>query len=288
MEGLLNLAFVSHANKSDACEVVADYETVLSFDSCDEADREVGGLWIVLSALGDEKGCTTAEVSIFSGREGKRAENELPGCRRRYAQDHFDRWYRTDLHNLVHGEALGERSHLCPQGAVRKRFVQDLVQIMGREDATEVPVFAQGCWSEKGLVHGYVEAWYPSGNAAAYGETLSGGRMNGLWRVFQNTGELLSIAEWKDGRLDGIRKTFSLAGAVQSEEGFREGKKHGLHTEWYHNGGKKFEKLYDDDVATGIWKFWYPSGALQREERYRNGEPDGPATEHQDTGGEHG
>ena len=53
--------------------------------------------------------------------------------------------------------------------------------------------------------------------------------------------------------------------------GGRDGTPHGTWVEWFENGNKMSEMIYEKGLPTGTWTWWYENGKKKSELRYENG-----------------
>ena len=57
-----------------------------------------------------------------------------------------------------------------------------------------------------------------------------------------------------------------------------------IYTEYYQNGQKKVEGLYQDIIKNGKWTEWYEYGDIKSEGNYKDGKKNGMWTEFHDYG----
>lgn len=92
---------------------------------------------------------------------------------------------------------------------------------------------------------------------------------------FYDTGELKSIAQFRNGLFHGMLKRFFDTGATKSITHYYEGLRNGVQIVYYDSGIVASQLFYKDDKLDGIQKFFYRNGVLRAKEKYREGEQHG-------------
>lgn len=132
---------------------------------------------------------------------------------------------------------------------------------------------------------------------------VSGGKKNGLWKVyargsngksimsevnfkddaiegemkeFYPSGRQRCVSHFKNGVLEGSRMSYYENGIGKVEEFFKNGKKSGKSFEYYANGTTKENAYYKDDIRDGISNTFYTNGRRQAMGRYVMGKKNGP------------
>ena len=76
------------------------------------------------------------------------------------------------------------------------------------------------------------------------------------------------IRSYKNGKLHGLWRTYDISGQVISEAEYRNGEKHGTWRIWDELGTLRYEMNYSNGEKTGIWRMWNEKGELMEERRY--------------------
>jgi antitoxin component YwqK of YwqJK toxin-antitoxin module len=100
-------------------------------------------------------------------------------------------------------------------------------------------------------------------------------KKEGVWKLWDEYGAMLSEEMYHDSLLDGVCKYFYESNKPLKIEQFRNGKKSGPFVEYYENGKKRAEGTYVNDEKDGAYKAWFESGNLDCEGKYFAGLPDG-------------
>ena len=109
-------------------------------------------------------------------------------------------------------------------------------------------------------------------------EYKDGERVDGISKGWDQDGNLIHTANWKDGELEGWNTHWYENGNKESEVNYKDGKKDGLFTVWYKNGQKKEEGTYKCDysnkpMTVDTTTTWTPDGKVSSELIYKDGKP---------------
>ncbi|NND94442.1 MAG: toxin-antitoxin system YwqK family antitoxin [Flavobacteriales bacterium] len=117
-------------------------------------------------------------------------------------------------------------------------------------------------------------------------------KKNGLFKSFNEKGELVSVEKYVNGILDSeaaettvvdIRNEYYSNGVVKSSGSYKEGKKHGVHRDYDEEGNIIASRIYEygKEVGSGIigrsgrlegpWEEKYDNGNIKEEGNYENG-----------------
>ncbi|MDR1740019.1 MAG: hypothetical protein LBR45_04610 [Bacteroidales bacterium] len=114
---------------------------------------------------------------------------------------------------------------------------------------------------------------HPDGTVSSKG-ILVKGQPNGLWTNYDQQGNVVSTAEWKNGELDGISTFYAPDNNTPpqlftktSEINYKNGKKNGIST--YYNGEEKTTEPYRNGVRQGMQRI-YRNDTLIQETPYNN------------------
>jgi len=75
----------------------------------------------------------------------------------------------------------------------------------------------------------------------------------------RDSGQVLGLAQFKDGELDGLETEWYENGQKMREGTFKDSKLHGLLTEWHENGQKAAEATFRDGEKVST-KYWNSKG----------------------------
>ncbi|MFM7233985.1 MAG: toxin-antitoxin system YwqK family antitoxin [Flavobacteriales bacterium] len=100
-------------------------------------------------------------------------------------------------------------------------------------------------------------------------------RKDGNWRIWSETGSLMSEENYKDSLLEGACKYFFDSGQLLKLETYKLGRLEGPFSEYFENGKKKAEGTHTAGERDGAFKQWYPSGVVDCEGKYIKGLQDG-------------
>ncbi len=146
---------------------------------------------------------------------------------------------------------------------------------------------------QNGKLHGEFKTFSPEGkllkvsyykNGKPMSDVQGGSRVDDIKAIsealsvkkeFYDTGELKSIAQFRNGIFHGMLKRFFDSGATKSITHYYEGLRNGVQIIYYESGIVASQLFYKDDKLEGIQKFFYRNGVLRARERYRAGIQDG-------------
>jgi len=150
-----------------------------------------------------------------------------------------------------------------------------------------------------GVPYGSAERYYPDGTlmaAVTYvqdttimdvvffhpdGKTkMSEGRFQkrkkeGNWKLWDESGKLLSDENFHDSLLTGNCKYFFPTGQLLRAVTYNAGKMDGPASEYFDNGKKRSEANYSKGLLDGPYKAWFENGILDCEGKYSKGLQDG-------------
>lgn len=103
------------------------------------------------------------------------------------------------------------------------------------------------------------------------------GRRQGLWKVYNYYGYVLSEVSYKDGKLSGSSTIYySVTGKVRERANYFDGKKDGEFANFFFNGQTNSEGEFDYGKKVGTWTFYYSStGETRKSGNYVMGKLDG-------------
>lgn len=104
-------------------------------------------------------------------------------------------------------------------------------------------------------------------------------KKQGLFVLYDNEGNKIEEANFKDNLLDGERKLFYENGKIETLENYKSGKFDGVYQTFYQNGLLELEGIYKEDTMEGVWKRYYETGELMEMVTYQNNQENGPFKE---------
>ena len=111
---------------------------------------------------------------------------------------------------------------------------------------------------------GSVEGVWPGlslGGSSVTGH-LEKGLPQGVWRFYDDDGQLLSRFTVVDGMLEGISSEYFDSGTLKSSGSYSSDQKVGYWTYYFFNGVVKSRGFYDSDAQSGAWEFFDQTGNL--------------------------
>ena len=173
---------------------------------------------------------------------------DLDGKKHGYWKTFFDDWSVHTECYYRHGLRDGFYKEYDEKGNLKKitKYVNDVEQVL---ESDMKPLIVQ---------HEY----YPNGKVKREA-SFRDGKREGVWRDFDEEGNVLSSQTYQKGVLVG-------QGIVDTD-----GKRRGGYKEFYSDSTLRAEGLFIDGLRSGVWKFYYHNGQLQEEGCYKEGQPDG-------------
>ncbi len=126
---------------------------------------------------------------------------------------------------------------------------------------------------------------------------LLNGKLNGVQRLYNLQGEIVSSSVYDRGRLieeggivdeegrkQGFWKSFYEDGGLKHEGAYVDGLKTGIWKYYFRNGKLEQTGNFRADLAEGSWIWYYPNGKTWREEEYSRGLEDGSSMEYDSLG----
>ena len=179
------------------------------------------------------------------------------GKKHGYWKTFYDDWTVHTECYYRHGLRDGFYKEYDEKGNLKKitKFVNDVEQVL---ESDQKPLVVQ---------HEY----YPNGKVRREA-SFRDGRREGVWRDFDEDGNVIKSQTYKKGVLVG-------EGVVDTD-----GKRRGEYKEFYPDSTLRAEGLFIGGERSGAWKFYYHNGQLQEIGSYIEGQPDGAWTWYYDNG----
>jgi len=100
-------------------------------------------------------------------------------------------------------------------------------------------------------------------------------KKDGNWRIWNESGKLISDENFKDSLLEGNCRYYFQNGNILKVETYQFGRLEGPFVEYFENGKKKSEGTYHVGDLEGAFKQWFESGVVDCEGKYYKGLQDG-------------
>jgi antitoxin component YwqK of YwqJK toxin-antitoxin module len=113
--------------------------------------------------------------------------------------------------------------------------------------------------------------FHPDGKTVAASGKFNKKKKEGLWKVWHESGILVSEENYTDSLLNGVCRYFYTSGSLLKSEEFRLGVKNGPFSEYYENGKKRAEGTYLNDEKDGDYKAWFENGKPDCTGKYLKG-----------------
>ena len=121
------------------------------------------------------------------------------------------------------------------------------------------------------------------GNKDLFVVVLINGFRHGLYIHTDRYNRVHEMGNYHYGLKEGYFRTDS-DGILESESYYKYGKKDSLYTQYWGNGNKVREGMYEDGIQEGVWKSWYQNGQIESEVTFLNGKPIGEMKNFDSTG----
>jgi antitoxin component YwqK of YwqJK toxin-antitoxin module len=144
------------------------------------------------------------------------------------------------------GVPTGEWTYWRPNGQVAKKVTHKQGQPDGqvellREDGT----LAARKEFQLGKRNGQWETFDATGEKPLTEEHYAGGKPDGTWKWWYESGQLMRQTTFVDGKIDGEAAEWAEDGTQRAVANFKAGKRQGLSTQWMADG-QKVEQMYDE------------------------------------------
>ena len=115
--------------------------------------------------------------------------------------------------------------------------------------------------------------------------TFDDGRVSRIYTVLKGTdvregvsltyhpnGKLAVEAPYKNGKLNGVFRSYDENGNLRETIGYKDGEEEGFSILYYENGKKKSSENYRRGTLNGKSEDWYENGKIRRQIPYENGQ----------------
>lgn len=97
---------------------------------------------------------------------------------------------------------------------------------------------------------------------------ISDGVPEGTYVVYFENRKPKEIRSYLQGKLHGLWRSYDVSGQLISEAEYKNDKKHGTWRIWDELGIQRYEMNYYEGRKIGIWRMWDEKGGLVDEKRY--------------------
>ncbi len=97
---------------------------------------------------------------------------------------------------------------------------------------------------------------------------IKNGVPEGAYMVYFENRKPKEVRSYKEGKLHGLWRTYDISGQLISEAEYKMGRKHGTWRIWDELGAQRYEMNYYEGNKTGIWRMWDEKGNMVDEKRY--------------------
>lgn len=97
------------------------------------------------------------------------------------------------------------------------------------------------------------------------------GKKEGIWKTYDQVGNLISIDSFQSGLLNGKSITLYENGKLYIECNYSTDTLDGDYSMYYENGKLNFKKFYSKGKSDGSFKLWYEDGGLRQIGEYKGG-----------------
>lgn len=110
------------------------------------------------------------------------------------------------------------------------------------------------------------------------------GEKHGLYKSFDEDGNVIEMANYKNGMLHGDRNFYFKNGNLELSEHYEENVITGPYVSYYINGQVELSFDYDNGVVNGLLTKYYENGTVMEEVNMKDNEENGPFKEYYESG----
>jgi antitoxin component YwqK of YwqJK toxin-antitoxin module len=100
-------------------------------------------------------------------------------------------------------------------------------------------------------------------------------RKQGVWKYYNELGDIIQEIEYVDDVRHGISKKFFPYGKIMEEIEYQNGIKEGSYHRYYYSGQSRMEGEYSNGRKENRWTAYYSDGQVKTEGNYKAGNKDG-------------
>ena len=112
----------------------------------------------------------------------------------------------------------------------------------------------------------------PDGVLKTEGLYNSKGGKEGVWKYYDNNGNLNEESEFEKGEQIGVQKTYHVSGDIKRLSHFEDGSFNGKYLEFYHNDVPKYKGVCVDNDLNGAYIEYADDGTIIKTLYYQNGQ----------------
>ncbi|MCF0207799.1 MAG: hypothetical protein HUK20_15715, partial [Fibrobacter sp.] len=128
-----------------------------------------------------------------------------------------------------------------------------------------------------------VNMFWDNGNRASDGGYDTAMLRHGEWKMYNESGKLIEIINYKHGKADGVVKIYyPNTTQLALECIYADGDRNGYYKYYFDNGNMHEDGFYMKGSRHGHWKIYTPDGSLEQEGDYKYGEKDGVWIDYRD------
>ena len=118
-----------------------------------------------------------------------------------------------------------------------------------------------------------VRATFDDGRVSRIYTVLKGTDVReGVSLTYHPNGKLAVEAPYKNGKLNGVFRSYDEKGNLRETIGYKDGEEEGFSILYYENGKKKSSESYRRGTLNGKSEDWYENGKIRRQIPYENGQ----------------
>ena len=169
--------------------------------------------------------------------------------------------------------------------AMKKRFFTIFACIVMAGTVFAAPVKKSTASKSAGVALDTVRTTLDDGRVARMYTVKKGTDVReGVALSYHPNGKLAVEAPYKDGKLDGVFRSFDENGKLHETIGYLDGEEEGFSILYYENGKKKSRETYRQGILNGMSEEWDENGKLIRQIPYENGQIHGVVKIYDDMG----
>lgn len=136
------------------------------------------------------------------------------------------------------------------------------------------------------LPDGPAKVYYEDSVHVKFEGRILGGKPDGLWRIYYESGKIAGNVNYVDGMASGVAMYYydNDQQSTLAEVNFVEDLIDGAYREYYQNGKRKASVIYVKGIPDGEAEFYYDSGMIKIEGQYKEGVKSGKWMHYTETG----
>jgi len=177
----------------------------------------------------------------------------------------------------INGLKQGYWEKKYPNGKIKyqARFKNDVPVGVFKRYYTNGQLFAYIIYDDEGKGTGDATYYWDDGKLLAKGKLINIKQKQGLWKIYNVQGVLLSTVNYDKGKMNGLKTTFYHSGKVAEKINYVDGKKDGKMVRYFENGKVSLVMNYKNGAFDGEVLSYYPDGRLKVKGAYKDDLKDG-------------